>query len=194
MRLALEEAVTARDEGNDPVGSVIVHDGEIVAVGRNQIYTTYDATSHAETDAIRNAGAAQQDPDLSGSTIYTTFEPCPMCCGAILNAGITTIVLGGRPVAGEWRFGPYSIDWLIEQLGWSDRMNVISGVLPQECYDIARTNRRGDRRTRHPENHRRRRRPCVVHCHPEPRRSEASRLQGPMNHRCHRAPSVDKAV
>ena len=141
MMLALEEAAIARDEGNDPVGSVIVRDGEVVAVGRNQIYTTHDATSHAETDAIRNAGAAHSEPFLNGCTIYTTFEPCPMCCGAILNAGITTIVLGGRPEEGSWRFGPYSVDWLIEQVGWDDKVEVVTGVLAQECADMAASGR-----------------------------------------------------
>jgi len=136
MRLALDNAALSRDEGNDPVGSVIVRDGAVVAAGRNRVATTQDATAHAETDAIRNAGAAQNDHRLDGCTIYTTFEPCPMCCGAILNAGITTIVLGGRPASGEERFGPYTIEWFIEQAGWSGRIEVVTGVLEREGYDI----------------------------------------------------------
>lgn len=138
MRLALDNAALSREEGNDPVGSVIVRDGAVVAAGRNRIATTHDATAHAETDAIRNAGAAQGHHRLDGCTIYTTFEPCPMCCGAIMNAGIGTVVLGGRPAPGEGRFGPYSIEWFIEESGWAARVTVVSGVLADEGYDICR--------------------------------------------------------
>ncbi len=136
MRLALEEAERARVEGNSPVGSVIVRDGEVVALGRNRVVTTSDATAHAETDAIRNAGAATQQYDLTGCMLYTTYEPCPMCCGAILNAGIDTIILGGRPDPAESRWQAYSVDGLINQLGWSDQVTVITGVLPDECVAI----------------------------------------------------------
>lgn len=139
MRAALDQAVQAREEGNDPVGSVIVSGGEIVARGRNRIHTMNDPTAHAETVAIRSAGAARRVPHLHGCALYTTFEPCPMCCGAILNAGIATLILGGRPAPGEGRFGPYSVEWFLEQTGWAGRLELVTGVLADEGYAISKS-------------------------------------------------------
>jgi len=75
MRMAIEEAAKGGSEGNSAVGSVIVRDGNIVAVGRNLVTSTNDPTAHAETVALREAGSAQGDPDMSGCTLYTTFQP-----------------------------------------------------------------------------------------------------------------------
>ncbi len=94
MQIALEEAAVARDEGNSAVGSIIVKDGEVIARGRNLVNTTHDVTAHAETVALREGGAALETADFTGCTLYTTFEPCPMCCGAILLSGISELVLG----------------------------------------------------------------------------------------------------
>lgn len=134
MRMAIEEAHTARVEGNDPVGSVIVRDGQIVARGRNLVYTTHDPTAHAETVAIRNAGSATSAVAFPGCVLYTTYQPCPMCCGAILASGITTIVLGARPTPpGSSRWGDYRLEDLVAWLGWADRVQIIDGVLEAEC-------------------------------------------------------------
>lgn len=141
MRMALEEAERAAVTGDGPIGSVIVRDGEIISRGRNRVHTTHDATAHAETDAIRIAGAAIEDYQLTGSTLYTTFEPCPMCCGAIINAGITTLVMGGRIDPDDSRWGGYSVEGLIDDLGWSDRITVITGIMPEECVALAEAHR-----------------------------------------------------
>ena len=133
MRVAIEEAHIARDEGNDPVGSVIVRDGHIVARGRNLVHTTHDPSAHAEIVALRNLGAGSATIDFSGSVLYTTYQPCPMCCGAILWSGITTIVLGARPVQGGRRFGQYTIEGMVSWLGWDDRVTIIDGILEAEC-------------------------------------------------------------
>jgi tRNA(adenine34) deaminase len=133
MRIAIEEAHKARDEGNDPVGAVLVRDGEIVARGRNLVYTTHDPTAHAETVAIRNAGSATAAVAFPGCVLYTTYQPCPMCCGAILASGIGTVVLGARPVQGGRRWGQYTFENLVDWLGWDDRLTVIDGVLAAEC-------------------------------------------------------------
>ena len=79
MQIAMEEARRGAAEGNVAVGSVVVHDDRIVARGRNLVVTESDPTAHAETVALRNAGAAVGHTDFSGFTLYTTFEPCPMC-------------------------------------------------------------------------------------------------------------------
>ena len=91
MRAALAEAARGGAEGNIAVGSVVVRDDTVVAGGRNLEAATNDPTAHAEVVAVREASRALGRRDLSGHTLYTTFEPCPMCCGAIMASGITTL-------------------------------------------------------------------------------------------------------
>ncbi len=136
MRMALEEAARGGAEGNSAVGSIIVQDGAVVARGRNLVTTNSDPTAHAETVALRNAGAALQHTDFSGCALYTTFEPCPMCCGAILASGITTLVMGGRPVPAARRWGDYTVETLIAHTQRSDQITVVTGILVQECIDV----------------------------------------------------------
>ena len=136
MRAALVEARRSTNEGNQGVGGVIVRDGQIVAKGRNLENTSHDPTTHAETVAIQNYSKTYGSGDLSGTVMYTTFEPCPMCCGAILTSGTTTVVMGGRPEAGASRFGDYTLERLIEMTGWGDRVEVVTGVLVEECVNV----------------------------------------------------------
>ena len=136
MRIALEDAATGKREGNDAVGSIIVEDGEVIAHGRNLVATDKDVTAHAETVALREAGRSTGEVEFPGATLYTTFEPCPMCCGAIMAAGIDTIVMGGRPAAGESRWGGYTVEALIELSGQRSNIDVVTGILTQECVDI----------------------------------------------------------
>ncbi|MDE0459382.1 MAG: nucleoside deaminase [Chromatiales bacterium] len=91
MQIAMEEARRGAAEGNAAVGSVVVRDEHLIARGRNLVATQSDPTAHAETVALRNAGAATGHTDFSGCTLYSTFEPCPMCCGAILASGVSTL-------------------------------------------------------------------------------------------------------
>lgn len=136
MRAALVEARRSTNEGNQGVGSVIVRDGLIVARGRNLENTTHDPTTHAETVAIQNYSRTYGSGDLSGTVMYTTFEPCPMCCGAILTSGASTVVMGGRPEGGESRWGDYTLERLIELTAWGDRIEVVTGVLVAECVNV----------------------------------------------------------
>lgn len=136
MRIAIEEAERSRAEGNSGVGSVIVNDGEVVARGRNLVATEHDLTAHAETVALRNAGQALNRLDFSGYTLYTTFEPCPMCCGAILLAGVSTIVVGARSNPAESQWGPYDVERMIDWLGRTGNVQAISGVLAGECQAV----------------------------------------------------------
>lgn len=136
MRLALEEAVKAQGEGNSAVGSVIVRGKTVVARGRNLVTSTYDPTAHAETVAIREAGTALRQVDFSGCALYTTFEPCPMCCGAILASGISTLVMGGRPLPAKRQWGPYTVEQLIATLERGHTITVVTGILTQECTDL----------------------------------------------------------
>ena len=136
MQAALMEARRSTREGNQGVGSVIVRDGLTVARGRNLENTTHDPTTHAETVALQNYSRTYGSGDLSGTVMYTTFEPCPMCCGASLTSGASTVVMGGRPEDGESRWGDYTLERLIELTAWGDRIEVVTGVLVAECVNV----------------------------------------------------------
>ncbi len=136
MRVALEEAAKGKAEGNIAVGSAIVQGETVVARGRNLVATTFDPTAHAETVALREAGRALQRVDFSGCALYTTFEPCPMCCGAILASGITILVMGGRPAPAARRWGDYTVEALIELAKRGGTIEVVTGVLTRECVAI----------------------------------------------------------
>ena len=138
MRIALEEAAIGGAEGNAAVGSIIVDGDEVVARGRNLATSNSDPTAHAETVALRNAGAALQRTDFSGMALYTTFEPCPMCCGAILVSGIATLVMGARHDPAQSRWGGYSVESLLALTNSSDQLAVVTGILTRECAEVRR--------------------------------------------------------
>ncbi|MCE2405602.1 MAG: nucleoside deaminase [Dehalococcoidia bacterium] len=137
MKMGLEEAERAGAEGNDGVGAVIVRGGSVVAIGRNRIYTTNDPTAHAETDAIRNGGEALVNEPSSDYVLYTTAEPCPMCCAAIMGAGIGTLVMGGRYQRSRGRWGDWGVERLIDLVGRSDSFQVVTGILVDECLSVS---------------------------------------------------------
>ena len=97
MQAAWNEAKTGMDEGNLPVGSVVVKDGEIIGAGRNRQRQTGDPTTHAELEAIRDASsrATGQDPTelFKDAICFTTMMPCPMCAGAIIRFGFAKVVV-----------------------------------------------------------------------------------------------------
>ena len=94
MLAALEMAREAYDDGEVPVGAVVVRDGVIVAKGRNRREKKKNALFHAEIDAINNACEALGGWRLWNCEMYITLEPCPMCAGAILNAHIPKVYFG----------------------------------------------------------------------------------------------------
>ena len=96
MKLALDEAAKAAIEGEVPVGAVIVKDGEIISVARNNREATGDATGHAELLAIKEACKAIGGWHLDKCELYVTLEPCPMCMGAIINSRIKKITFGAK--------------------------------------------------------------------------------------------------
>lgn len=93
MQAAIEQAQLGWDEGGIPIGSVLVHDGEIIGRGRNRRVQNVSPTLHGEMDALENAGRLPAGVYQS-STIYTTLSPCSMCSGAILLYGIPRVVVG----------------------------------------------------------------------------------------------------
>lgn len=94
MQEAILLAKQAFDEGEIPVGAVIVKDGKIISKGRNMREKKKNVLSHAEIEAINNACETLNSWRLDGCSIYVTLEPCPMCMGAILNARMETLVFG----------------------------------------------------------------------------------------------------
>ena len=131
MKLALEAE-------NVPVGSVMVKDGHVIGKGRNQVNSHSDPTAHAETVAIRDACANLQTPDLSGSTCYTVMEPCPMCCWAILEAGISGLVLGARHAEMKRAdYGDYAVEKLL--LMTRRKLEIVTGVMVADCEAMRRS-------------------------------------------------------
>ena len=101
MALAIEQAKLAGQKGEVPIGAVVVFDGKVIAQGHNERETKKNALKHAEITAIENACKARGGWRLFGCTLYVTLEPCPMCCGALINARIDRVVYGAPdPKAG----------------------------------------------------------------------------------------------
>ena len=94
IREAIIAADSARNKGNHPFGAVLVHNGEIIMRGENDIINTKDITRHAELNIVREASIIYDTDFLQQCTLYASTEPCPMCSGAIYWSGIPTIVFG----------------------------------------------------------------------------------------------------
>ena len=147
MEIALKEARLGEAEGNDPVGSVIVQNGEVIAIGRNKARTDLDLTAHAETVALRNVGPLIGHMDLTGCTLYTTFEPCMMCAGAIAFSKVDTVVMGGNYNRHYGGYGDYSVEGALASIGYAN-VKVIRGVFVEACEEMfwrARGARKGSK-------------------------------------------------
>ena len=94
MRRALELARRARDEGEVPIGAVLVMDGRIVGEGWNRPIAASDPTAHAEIQALRAASSSLKNYRLTGATLYVTLEPCDMCLGAMFHARVARVLYG----------------------------------------------------------------------------------------------------
>jgi tRNA(Arg) A34 adenosine deaminase TadA len=94
MEIAINLSVENIDTGGGPFGAVIVRDGEVIATGTNRVVPNSDPTAHAEVMAIRNACAKLGTFQLTGCTVYSSCEPCPMCLSALYWAGVSRICYG----------------------------------------------------------------------------------------------------
>jgi len=130
MAEALAEARRAAAEGEVPIGAVLVIEGRIAGRGRNARERLRDPTAHAEILALQEAARTLGRWRLTGSTMYATLEPCPMCAGALVNARVDRLVYGvADPKAG-------AVDTLFDILRdarLNHRVAVTSGVLAEEC-------------------------------------------------------------
>lgn len=133
MEAALHQASKAAAIDEVPIGAVIVKDGRIIAHGYNRREHTYDPTSHAEINAIRQATRKLKSWRLVGCTMYVTIEPCSMCAGAILWSRIDTVVFGANDPKGGALGSSYN---LYEQKNLNHCPNVISGIKKDACQSI----------------------------------------------------------
>ncbi len=135
MQAALREAQEAREEGEVPVGAVVVCGGRIIGRGHNQRERLNDPTAHAEMLALTAAATAVESWRLEGCTLYVTLEPCAMCAGALVLARLARLVFGAMdPKAGAC-VSLYSIP-TDDRL--NHRIDLTSGVLADECGGILR--------------------------------------------------------
>jgi len=132
MRLALQEARTALQRGEVPVGAVVVWGGKVVASGFNQPIQQVDPTAHAEIVALRGAARALENYRLTGSILYVTVEPCLMCVGALVHARVETVVFG----AAEPKGGAIRSVLRVEDLVLNHRFDVVEGVLEADCRQL----------------------------------------------------------
>lgn len=135
MRMALEEATVAAEEGEVPIGAVVVCDGEVVARAHNRRETDHDPSAHAEFSAMVAASRALERWRLTGCTVYVTLEPCLMCAGLMVNARVSRCVYGASdPKAGALG--------TLYDLSCDPRLNhefpVTPGVLADECAELLR--------------------------------------------------------
>ncbi|HLI24745.1 MAG TPA: tRNA adenosine(34) deaminase TadA, partial [Acidimicrobiales bacterium] len=125
----------AGSRGEVPVGAVVVNGGRVVARAGNQREETGDPTAHAEIVALRSAAAGTGTWRLSGSTLYCTLEPCPMCAGALVASRVGRLVFGAAdPKAGACG----SLYNLCADPRLNHELEVSPGVLEEECAGVLR--------------------------------------------------------
>lgn len=128
MREALKEAEAAREEGEIPIGAVVVCRGKIISRGHNMTECLHDPSAHAEMIALTAATSAIGGKYLSECTLYVTVEPCPMCAGALNWAQLGTLVYGADdPKRGYSMFEPSLLH---------SRTQVRKGILSGECSNL----------------------------------------------------------
>ena len=132
MRAALELAKQAAEEGEVPVGAVVVCDGEIVGTGRNRREKEKNALCHAEIEAIDNACKTLGGWRLHKCDLYVTLEPCPMCSGAIINSRIKRLVYG----ASDKKAGCAESVINLFEMPFNHKPEIVSGVMEEECRTI----------------------------------------------------------
>ena len=130
MESALEQARKAFSHGEVPVGAVLVRGGRVIATGRNRCEELGDPTAHAEILALREAGRLLGGWRLSGSTLYVTLEPCPMCAGALVQARAARLVYGAADPKGGACGTLYNI---VQDERLNHRLAVTGGVLESDC-------------------------------------------------------------
>jgi tRNA(adenine34) deaminase len=130
MRTAIDAARIAEENGDVPIGAVIVYQDRIIARAYNQREQLQDPTAHAEIIALTQAAAALENWHLNGCTMYVTLEPCPMCAGALVLSRMDRLVYGcDDPKTGACK----SLYNIVTDGRLNHRLEVTSGVLQEQC-------------------------------------------------------------
>jgi tRNA(adenine34) deaminase len=129
MQAAIAQARAAENEGEVPIGAVIVRDGVVLATGNNRVLRDHDPSAHAEIVALRQAGKMLGNYRLDECDLYTTLEPCAMCAGAIIHARIRRLIYAADdPKAGACG----SVLGVLNHPRLNHRLEIVSGVLAEE--------------------------------------------------------------
>ncbi|MHC4192237.1 MAG: tRNA adenosine(34) deaminase TadA [Planctomycetota bacterium] len=130
IRIAIDVARIAEENGDVPIGAVIVHQDTVIAKAYNQREQLQDPTAHAEIIALTQAAAALENWHLHDCTMYVTLEPCPMCAGALVLSRMDKLVYGcDDPKTGACR----SLYNIVQDERLNHRLEVTSGVLQEQC-------------------------------------------------------------
>ncbi len=146
MQIAIDAAKEAESTGGAAIGAIMIKDGKVIARGLSNPWGKRDPSNHGEIDCIRNTAKDNDLMDMAGCTMYGTLEPCSMCVGAALWAGVDRIVFGAyaEDVAdNNYEYDDYSS----EQLAKTSRraadptrgkIEIVGGVLREECTGLLR--------------------------------------------------------
>ncbi len=137
MQMAIDKCREGVDKGQTPFAACIVKDGKVIACDHNIVWESTDITAHGEIHAIRNACKEINNIDLSGCTIYSTCEPCPMCFTAIHWARIDKIYYGAD-IADAERFGFNELkvsNQMLKEMGLSN-VEIVGDFMKKECVEV----------------------------------------------------------
>ena len=130
MRMAIDQAYIAEENGDVPIGCVIVYENRVIAKGYNQREQLNDPTAHAEIIALTQASEFVGSWRLHGCTIYVTLEPCPMCAGALVLGRLNRLVYGADdPKTGAVK----SLYTIVQDDRLNHQLEVTAGVLQEDC-------------------------------------------------------------
>ena len=133
MKMALEQAEQGRESGEVPVGAILLKGHQVLAKDHNRCIELSDPTAHAEILVLRKGGEILRNYRLSGTVMYVTAEPCPMCVSAMVHGRISRLVFGSC----EPKFGAVESRFrLLNDQGLNHKVKVDQGVLEKECVEI----------------------------------------------------------
>ncbi len=133
MKEALKEAQAALEKGEVPIGAVLVKEERILGRGHNLREGKRDPTAHAEIIALQEGSRALNSWRLTGTTLYVTVEPCPMCAGALIQARVKRLVFGVRDSKAGVCGSLYN---LVQDDRFNHQIEVVEGIMEQDCRRI----------------------------------------------------------
>jgi len=133
MRIALEEARIAFEQGEVPIGAVVVQGDQVIAKAHNEKELRQDPTAHAEVLAVQRATQTLGAWRLSDATLYVTLEPCPMCAGALVQSRLKTLVYAAADLKGG---AVGSVMNVLDVNRWNHRVEVVAGVMEEEASQL----------------------------------------------------------